>query len=91
MAFDRPAPDLQKLIAAWEQFEAGEETPGRVLANLKTAGLARCCGSSWRAAGARARRPLTEPVQRAGGRQYIPRPAVWAPGGLAAPAAHPFT
>jgi len=40
VAFDRPAPDLQKLIAAWEQFEAGEESPGRVLANLKTAGLA---------------------------------------------------
>lgn len=39
MAFDRPAPDLMKLIAAWEQFEAGEESPGRVLANLKTAGL----------------------------------------------------
>ena len=40
MAFERPAPDLQKLIAAWEQFEAGEESPGRVLTNLKTAGLA---------------------------------------------------
>jgi hypothetical protein len=39
MAFERPAPDLQKLIAAWEQFEVGEEAPGRVLANLKTAGL----------------------------------------------------
>ena len=39
MAFERPAPDLQKLLAAWEQFEAGEESPGRVLANLKTAGL----------------------------------------------------
>ena len=39
MAFDRPAPDLQKLITAWEQFEVGEESPGRVLANLKTAGL----------------------------------------------------
>ncbi len=39
MVFERPAPDLQKLLAAWEQFEAGEETPGRVLANLKTAGL----------------------------------------------------
>jgi hypothetical protein len=39
MAFERPAPDLQKLIVAWEQFEAGEEAPGRVLANLKTAGL----------------------------------------------------
>jgi len=40
VAFDRPAPDLQKLIAAWEQFEVGEEAPGRVLANLKTAGIA---------------------------------------------------
>ena len=39
MAFERPAPDLQKLLTAWEQFEAGEEAPGRVLANLKTAGL----------------------------------------------------
>lgn len=39
MSFERPAPDVQKLIAAWEQFEAGEETPGKVLANLKTAGL----------------------------------------------------
>ena len=35
---DRP-PTSQKLIAAWEQFEGGEETPGKVLANLKTAGL----------------------------------------------------
>ncbi|MBA3286719.1 MAG: hypothetical protein H0U21_01665 [Acidimicrobiia bacterium] len=40
MAFDRPAPDLQKLVIAWEQFEAGQEAPGKVLANLKTAGLA---------------------------------------------------
>lgn len=39
MTFERPVPDLQKLIVAWEQFEAGEEAPGRVLANLKTAGL----------------------------------------------------
>jgi hypothetical protein len=39
MAFDTPPPDLAKLIAAWEQWEAGEETPGRVLAALKTAGL----------------------------------------------------
>jgi hypothetical protein len=39
MSFDRPAPDLQKLLAAWEEFERGEQTPGKVLANLKTAGL----------------------------------------------------
>jgi hypothetical protein len=28
------------LITAWDAFEKGEEMPGRVLANLKTAGLA---------------------------------------------------
>jgi hypothetical protein len=38
--FERPAPDLTKLIAAWEEFERGEQQPGKVLANLKTAGLA---------------------------------------------------
>lgn len=40
MPFERPAPDLAKLIAAWQDFERGEESPGKVLANLKTAGLA---------------------------------------------------
>jgi len=39
MAFVAPAPDLQKLLAAWEEFERGEQAPGRVLANLKTSGL----------------------------------------------------
>lgn len=39
MSFERPAPDLQKLLAAWEEFENGEQLPGKVLANLKTAGL----------------------------------------------------
>lgn len=40
MPFERPAPDLAKLIAAWQEFESGTESPGKVLANLKTAGLA---------------------------------------------------
>lgn len=40
MEFEKPPADLDKLIAAWEQWEAGEESPGKVLANLKTAGLA---------------------------------------------------
>ncbi|HEY4333790.1 MAG TPA: hypothetical protein VGM78_14515 [Ilumatobacteraceae bacterium] len=40
MPFERPAPDLAKLVTAWQAFERGEETPGKVLANLKTAGLA---------------------------------------------------
>ncbi len=41
MSFEQPAPDLSKIIAAWEEWENGEETPGRVLANMKTAGLDR--------------------------------------------------
>jgi hypothetical protein len=40
MPFERPAPDLAKLLNAWEEFERGEQQPGKVLANLKTAGLA---------------------------------------------------
>jgi len=40
MSFERPAPDLTKLLAAWQEWEAGEQAPGKVLANLKTAGLA---------------------------------------------------
>ena len=39
MSFEKPPPDLEKLRANWEAWERGEETPGRVLANLKTAGL----------------------------------------------------
>jgi len=39
MSFDRPAPDLAKLLSAWEEFERGEQQPGKVIANLKTAGL----------------------------------------------------
>jgi len=39
MAFEAPAPDLNKLLTAWEDWESGEQTPGKVLANLKTAGL----------------------------------------------------
>ena len=40
MSFERPVPDLTKLISAWEEFERGEQQPGKVLANLKIAGLA---------------------------------------------------
>ncbi len=39
MAFDAPPPDLGKLLAAWEEWERGEESPGKVLSKLKTAGL----------------------------------------------------
>jgi hypothetical protein len=36
---DRPPPDPQKLLAYWMEWENGDTTPGRVMANLKTAGL----------------------------------------------------
>jgi hypothetical protein len=34
-----PVPDPEKLLAAWMEWETGENTPGRVMANLKTAGM----------------------------------------------------
>ncbi len=36
---DRPPPDPKKLLAYWMEWETGETTPGRVMSNLKTAGL----------------------------------------------------
>lgn len=36
---DRPPPDPAKLLEQWMDWERGEATPGRVMANLKTAGL----------------------------------------------------
>jgi hypothetical protein len=36
---ERPPADPVKLLEHWMEFERGESTPGRVLANLKTAGL----------------------------------------------------
>ena len=36
---DRPPPEPAKLLAAWMEWERGEASPGRVLTNLKTAGL----------------------------------------------------
>ena len=39
MSFAPPPPDLHKLQTAWEEWERGEQPPGKVLANLKTAGL----------------------------------------------------
>jgi hypothetical protein len=36
---DKPPPDPEKILAYWAEWEKGEETPGRVMSNLKTAGL----------------------------------------------------
>jgi hypothetical protein len=36
---DRPPPDPVKLLTAWMEWERGETPPGRVMSNLKTAGL----------------------------------------------------
>lgn len=55
MSFEQPPPDLTKIVAAWEEFEKGEEAPGRVLANMKTAGLdavlAELTASGWTPSG----------------------------------------
>lgn len=40
-SFELPAPDLNKLLTAWGEWERGEQQPGKVLTNLKTAGLDR--------------------------------------------------
>ena len=34
-----PEPDPSKLLQSWMEWERGEVTPGRVMANLKTGGL----------------------------------------------------
>ncbi|MGH9149583.1 MAG: hypothetical protein ACRD0D_09835 [Acidimicrobiales bacterium] len=36
---EHPPPDPSMLLAFWMEWERGEAPPGRVLANLKTAGL----------------------------------------------------
>lgn len=36
---ERPPADPAKQLAAWTEWETGEELPGRVLSNLKTGGL----------------------------------------------------
>jgi hypothetical protein len=36
---DRPPPDPARLLSFWMEWEKGETPPGRVLSNLKTAGL----------------------------------------------------
>jgi hypothetical protein len=55
MAFEQPPPDLTKLVSAWEEWEQGGAQPGKVLANLKTAGLqqvlAQLVESGWTPAG----------------------------------------
>ena len=36
---DLPPADPRKLLASWMEWEKGETTPGRVMADLKTGGL----------------------------------------------------
>lgn len=36
---DRPAPEPQSLLEEWMKWERGEIEPGRLIANLKKAGL----------------------------------------------------
>ncbi|HYX44504.1 MAG TPA: hypothetical protein VE760_05625 [Acidimicrobiales bacterium] len=36
---DHPPPEPAKLLAAWMEWERGETPPGRVMSNLKMAGM----------------------------------------------------
>ena len=36
---ERPPPDPEKLLSLWMEWERGETSPGRVMSNLKHAGL----------------------------------------------------
>ena len=36
---ERPTPSPTKLLNQWMEWERGDETPGRVMANLKIGGL----------------------------------------------------
>lgn len=36
---EKPPPDPVKLLGAWMEWERGENPPGRVISNLKTAGM----------------------------------------------------
>ena len=36
---ERPPFDPNKLLASWMEWERGESTPGRIMADLKTGGL----------------------------------------------------
>jgi hypothetical protein len=36
---ETPPPDAVKLLAFWMEWERGETPPGRVISNLKTAGM----------------------------------------------------
>lgn len=36
---ETPPPDPAKLLATWMEWERGESTPGRVMADLKKGGL----------------------------------------------------
>jgi hypothetical protein len=38
-AMDRPPADAAKLLQAWMEWERGDTPPGRVMSNLKTAGM----------------------------------------------------
>lgn len=41
MPFEPPAPDAAKLLSIWTKWEKGEESPGRILADLKNGGMAK--------------------------------------------------
>ncbi len=73
-----PEPDSSKLLQSWMEWERGEVTPGRVMANLKTGGMRQLLE------GLVAQRDITppdgatEPPEEPGERQGG-QPASWTP------------
>jgi hypothetical protein len=73
-----PEPDSSKLLQSWMEWERGEVTPGRVMANLKTGGMRQLLEGlvaqrDVTAAGG-GTEPPEEPNERQGG-----QPASWTP------------
>lgn len=60
-----PTPDPSKLLQSWMEWERGEVTPGRVMANMKTGGLRRLLEELSNPDGAASARPGPAPRQAA--------------------------
>lgn len=59
---ETPAADPAKLLQFWMEWERGEVTPGRVMANLKTGGLRQLLERLAGPDGATVRAPETPPT-----------------------------
>jgi hypothetical protein len=73
-----PEPDPSKLLQSWMEWERGEVTPGRVMANLKTGGMRQLLEGLVAQHGQGASVPGPEDPEVPGERQGS-QPASWTP------------